>query len=239
MDSGLRLPGINHHSNFESSQDHNLIRDSRRNNGLRNTISLVPGLVDAITQNAERLSLHNYGCRIIQRCLENLYEDQPRRQKLLDSIMLTNSTERSSEEEEEREGHPRGKETEQESFGRTKQDRAVVSKDGGLSSGSGGENEKAGTNNSGTTNTTKRRFSASGDQAVELRLAKLMKSQFGNYVIQCVYERGGAVDRKKIVKYCCDNVSKLATHKYGSNVLEKILGNHGTLVSDEIARVDR
>lgn len=55
---------------------------------LQEAISLVPGLVDAITTHAERLSLHNYGCRIIQRTLENVGGDPVRRDALLDAILL-------------------------------------------------------------------------------------------------------------------------------------------------------
>ena len=58
-------------------------------------------------------------------------------------------------------------------------------------------------------------------------MQKLVKSQFGNYVVQCVYERGRPSDRRRIVQYCAKHVSKLACHKYGSNVLEKILACGG------------
>lgn len=55
----------------------------------------------------------------------------------------------------------------------------------------------------------------------------LTQDQYGNYVIQHVFEHGTTEQRSRVVQYLSQNIVPLSIHKFASNVVERclLLGN--------------
>ncbi|KAK6032526.1 RNA binding repeat protein, Pumilio-family [Ostertagia ostertagi] len=75
-------------------------------------------------------------------------------------------------------------------------------------------------------------------EALHANVRSLVLDQYGNYVIQHVIEHGSDPDRDRIVREITGNVLRYAQHKFASNVIEKCLicaaPHHKTMLINEV-----